>query len=254
MRATAGGRHADRRFNVLRSPAALGAAALVIAGFGAVSVPSGPAGASPLNDYQPLTSNLAGGVASQPGTRTQLVEVSRSVEIDRETLGEQAEVQAEQRTKALAELVDLAHATAEEMQDNQWVLPVAGYELSAQWGQVSSYWSTYHTGLDFAAASGTPIVSVAHGTVTFVGYDGAYGNKTEVTLDDGTVIWYAHQTSQTVATGDEVQPGELIGYVGATGNVTGPHLHLEVRLPGVDGADGKDVDPYDAFVEHGVTP
>ena len=126
--------------------------------------------------------------------------------------------------------------------------------MTTTWGQVSSYWSTYHTGIDFAAASGTPIVSVAQGRVTFVGYDGAYGNKTEITLNDGTVIWYAHQTSQTVSVGDQVNPGELIGYVGSTGNVTGPHLHLEVRLPSAAGTDGQDVDPYDAFVEHGVRP
>jgi murein DD-endopeptidase MepM/ murein hydrolase activator NlpD len=239
----------------------LGAVALIVAGGGAVIVSSSTAGAPPVREYTPLASNITGGVDSVPGTRMQPVVVSRSIEIDRETLDEQAEIQAEQRTKALAELVDLANATAEEMEAaqeeleaNQWVLPVAGYALTATWGQVSSYWSTYHTGLDFAAASGTPIVSVARGTVTYVGYDGAYGNKTEITLDDGTVIWYAHQTSQTVSTGDEVQPGELIGYVGSTGNVTGPHLHLEVRLPGADGVDGQDVDPYDAFVQHGVRP
>jgi len=96
-------------------------------------------------------------------------------------------------------------------------------------------------------------VSVARGTVAFVGHEDAYGNKTEVTLDDGTVIWYAHQGSQTVSTGDVVDPGELIGYVGSTGNVTGPHLHFEVRL--ADGSDrGQDVDPFGAFSAHGVWP
>jgi len=225
-----------------------------VAGAGAVIVSSSTATPATIGDYKPLASNIVGGVDSRPGTRMQTVQVSRSIEVDRETLERQAEAQAQQRTEALADLVDLANQTAQEMQSNQWVLPVAGYVLTAQWGQVSSYWSTYHTGLDFAAASGTPIVSVAHGTVTYVGYDGAYGNKTEITLDDGTVIWYAHQTSQTVSIGDEVQPGELIGYVGSTGNVTGPHLHLEVRMPSTDGLDGQDVDPYDAFVEHGVTP
>ena len=55
-----------------------------------------------------------------------------------------------------------------------------------------------HTGLDFAAPSGTPIYAVANGTVTETGYDGAYGNKTVITLDDGTEIWFCHQTSYTV--------------------------------------------------------
>ena len=262
---TAGSRRAGRTFSLVPTPAVLGAVALIVAGGGAVIVSSNTAGPPEVREYTPLASNIAGGVESVPGTRMQQVEVSRTIEIDRETLDNQAEIQAEQREKALAELVDQANATAENLEQaqeqrqeqveaNQWVLPVAGYALTATWGEVSSYWSTYHTGLDFAAASGTPIVSVAHGRVTFVGYDGAYGNKTEITLDDGTAIWYAHQTSQTVSVGDEVNPGELIGYVGSTGNVTGPHLHLEVRLPSADGTDGQDVDPYDAFVQHGVRP
>ena len=261
--ASPGSRRARRTFRLIPTPAVLGAIALIVAGSGAVIVSSSAADAPEVREYTPLANNIPGGVDSAPGTRMQQVEVSRTIQIDRGTLDKQAEIQAEQREKALAELVDLANTTAEELEEqqeqerveaNQWVLPVAGYAITATWGEVSSYWSTYHTGIDFAAASGTPIVSVAQGTVTYVGYDGAYGNKTEITLNDGTVIWYAHQTSQTVSVGDEVNPGEQIGYVGATGNVTGPHLHLEVRLPSTDGTDGQDVDPYQAFVEHGVRP
>jgi murein DD-endopeptidase MepM/ murein hydrolase activator NlpD len=263
----AGGRRASRKFSLVPSSALLGVVALIVAGAGAVAVSSGTPGAPQPPGYTPLSSNLT--VSLDPRSdRLQQVQVSRSIEVDRETLNAQAQIQAEQRTEALAELVAEANATADELraaekaaeeaaeeaQANQWVLPVAGYVLSATYGEVSSYWSTYHTGLDFAAASGTPLVSVAQGTVTYVGYDGAYGNKTEITLTDGTVIWYAHQTSQVVSTGDVVQPGELIGYVGATGNVTGPHLHLEVRMPTVDGIDGQDVDPYQALADHGVTP
>ena len=70
-----------------------------------------------------------------------------------------------------------------------------------------------------------------------------------MTLDDGTEIWYCHQTSFAVSGGETVRAGELIGYVGSTGNVTGPHLHLEVRPGG-----GDPVDPYAALVVHGVTP
>ena len=70
-----------------------------------------------------------------------------------------------------------------------------------------------------------------------------------VTLDDGTEIWYCHQNAFGVSVGDVVRPGEQIGYVGATGNVTGPHLHLEVRPGG-----GDPVDPYAALVHHGLQP
>ncbi len=92
-------------------------------------------------------------------------------------------------------------------------------------------------------------MAVAGGTVTSVGYDGSYGNKTVVTLEDGTEIWYCHQSSFGVSEGETVAPGEVIGYVGSTGNVTGSHLHLEVRPGG-----GDPVDPYAAFLVHGVTP
>ena len=81
-----------------------------------------------------------------------------------------------------------------------------------------------------------------------MGYDGAYGNKTVVTLEDGTEIWYAHQTSQYVSIGETVAAGEVIGTVGSTGNVTGSHLHVEVRPGG-----GDPVDPYAAMVVNGVT-
>jgi murein DD-endopeptidase MepM/ murein hydrolase activator NlpD len=250
-------------------PAALGVVALFVAGGGSVVASSGASQAAQAPEYAPLVQNIAGGVESLPGTRLQAVEVSRSIEVDRETLNKQAQTQAAQRTKALAELVQAANATAKDLREearrarqaereqvnsNQWVLPLAGYQLTATWGEVSSYWATYHTGLDFAAPSGTPLLAVAHGVVTYVGYDGAYGNKTEITLDDGTVIWYAHQTSQSVSVGQEVQPGQQIGTVGATGNVSGPHLHLEVRVGATGGGDGSDVDPYGALVEHGVTP
>jgi len=215
------------------------------------------------------------GVPVDVSTRTDTVAISRGFTISRETLDRQTKEQAEQRRVALAELAEQSDLRADELLEqeraeqlrqqqqeeaeaeaqaaNQWVLPLAGYSLTAQWGETSSYWSTYHTGLDFAAPSGTPLVSVARGEVTYVGYDGAYGNKTEITLEDGTVIWYAHQTSQTVGVGQVVDPGELVGYVGATGNVTGPHLHLEVRVPDSSGS-GQDVDPIGAFIEHGVTP
>ena len=80
-------------------------------------------------------------------------------------------------------------------------------------------------------------------------YDGAYGNKTVIRLDDGTELWYCHQNAFAVSVGDTVLQGETIGYVGSTGHVTGPHVHIEVHPGG-----GDPVDPYPAFQQHGVTP
>ena len=163
-------------------------------------------------------------------------------------LVQQAEEQVKQRNAALAQFAKQAEAQAAKIALNQWVLPLDGYRLTAEFGDYG-LWANYHTGLDFAAPSGTPIHAIANGVVTSVGYDGAYGNKTVLTLDDGTELWFCHQTSFVVNEGDVVRAGQLIGYVGSTGNVTGPHLHLEVRPGG-----GDPVDPYEALRVHGLTP
>ena len=145
-------------------------------------------------------------------------------------------------------LAQKAEKRASVLADNAWVLPLSGYRLTATFGQYG-LWASYHTGLDLAAPSGTPLVAMARGVVTSAGYDGAYGNKTVLTLEDGTELWYAHQTSITVSVGDVVAPGDVVGTVGSTGNVTGPHLHLEVRPGG-----GDPVDPRAALIANGVTP
>jgi murein DD-endopeptidase MepM/ murein hydrolase activator NlpD len=159
-----------------------------------------------------------------------------------------AEKQMAERAAKLDEMRKAAEAQAAKIEENKWVLPLAHYGITATFGQYG-LWASYHTGLDFNGDSGDPIMAVANGTVTSTGYDGAYGNKTVVTLDDGTEIWFCHQTSIYVSVGDRVNGGEVIGTVGATGNVTGSHLHLEVRPGG-----GGPVDPFQAFVEHGIVP
>lgn len=159
-----------------------------------------------------------------------------------------AEKQMAEREAKLAEMRQAAEKQAAKIQENKWVLPLASYSITATFGQYG-LWASYHTGLDFNANSGDSILAVANGTVTQTGYDGAYGNKTVVTLDDGTEIWFCHQTSIHVSVGDTVRGGEVIGTVGATGNVTGSHLHLEVRPGG-----GGPVNPFDAFVDHGIVP
>jgi murein DD-endopeptidase MepM/ murein hydrolase activator NlpD len=131
------------------------------------------------------------------------------------------------------------------------VLPVQPgvYHLTARFGEYSYLWSNMHTGLDFAAPTGTPIMAVAGGTITDVGYSGAYGNRTIETLPDGTELWYCHQNEFGTEVGATVKPGQVIGYIGSTGNVTGPHLHLEVHPGG-----GDPVDPYTALEVHGLQP
>ncbi|WP_210440080.1 M23 family metallopeptidase [Nocardioides xinjiangensis] len=183
-----------------------------------------------------------GAVVSRSDTRD-----SGAEETDPELIA-LAEKQMAERAAKLAEIRKAAEEQAAKIKENKWVLPLASYGITATFGQYG-LWASYHTGLDFNANSGDLIMSVANGTVTETGYDGAYGNKTVVTLDDGTEIWYCHQTSIHVSVGDRVNGGETIGTVGATGNVTGSHLHLEVRPGG-----GGPVDPFQAFVEHGIVP
>ena len=165
-----------------------------------------------------------------------------------EKLVQQAEQQAQERNAALAKFAKQAEAQAAKIALNQWVLPLDSYELTAEFGDWG-LWASYHTGLDFNTDEGAPIKAIANGVVTSVGYDGSYGNKTVITLDDGTELWFCHQSAYAVEDGDVVRAGEVIGYVGSTGNTTGSHLHLEVR-PGA----GDPVDPYAAMVVHGLQP
>ncbi|RMB57884.1 M23 family metallopeptidase [Tessaracoccus antarcticus] len=117
--------------------------------------------------------------------------------------------------------------------DGAVVLPVAQgtYRITAGFGQTGTRWASIHTGLDFAAPTGTPIRAVTAGTVTYAQASGGpYGNLTTIRAADGTEVWYAHQSRINVRLGQAVAAGRVIGAVGATGNVTGPHLHLEVRI------------------------
>ncbi len=127
-------------------------------------------------------------------------------------------------------------------------LPVAGYQLTAQFAQAGEHWAHLHTGLDFAARTGTPVTAVTGGTVTSAGWSGAYGYRVIQTLPDGTELWYCHLSRIATASGP-VAPGTVLGAVGATGNVTGPHLHLEVRP---DGA--APVDPLPWLRQLGLQP
>jgi len=130
-----------------------------------------------------------------------------------------------------------------------WTLPVEGYHLTGRFGDVSSLWSSVHTGLDFATSTGTPIHAIAPGVVTEAAYDGAYGYRTVLRLEDGTELWFCHQDSLATSVGASLDAGDVLGYVGATGNVTGPHLHLEVRPGG-----GEPVDPEAWLAAHNLQP
>jgi len=107
--------------------------------------------------------------------------------------------------------------------------PTRNYRNTAFFGQAGGSWSSgHHTGLDFAAATGTPVFAALAGKVVEAGWGGAYGNHIIVRHDNGVETLYAHLNSTAVAKGDRVLRGQRIGAVGSTGNSSGPHLHFEV--------------------------
>jgi murein DD-endopeptidase MepM/ murein hydrolase activator NlpD len=129
-----------------------------------------------------------------------------------------------------------------------YITPLTHFTLTAGFGETSDMWQTTHTGQDFAASTGTPIRAVHGGTVSEAGWAGSYGYRTVITLSDGTELWYCHQSQIGVSVGQKITTGDIIGRVGATGNVTGPHLHLEVRPDG-----GSPIDPMPWLRSHGVS-
>lgn len=108
------------------------------------------------------------------------------------------------------------------------IRPVNG-TISCRFGNRGSY---YHTGLDIACPNGTPIKAAAGGTVTYVGYHYSYGNLLIVSHGNGVQTYYAHCSRLYVGAGQSVSQGQTIAAVGSTGNSTGNHLHLEVRING----------------------
>ncbi|MFF2778707.1 M23 family metallopeptidase [Streptomyces sp. NPDC058052] len=172
-----------------------------------------------------------------------------------------AKAEAEAKAKAEAERIAAEKAEAERIAAEKaeaerlaklaasYSMPLSSYTLTSTYMQSGSMWSSgYHTGLDFAAPTGTPLKAVHGGTIKSAGWSGSYGYRIVLELEDGTEVWYCHLSSMTVAAGQTVTTGETIGRVGATGNVTGPHLHLEVHTP-----DGSGIDPAEWLRSKGLS-
>ncbi|SFL81896.1 M23 family metallopeptidase [Streptomyces pini] len=153
-----------------------------------------------------------------------------------EAADQAAEEEAERKRKAAEEAARKAEAERLAKLAASYTLPLTSYQLTSTFGQSGSMWANNHTGLDFAAPTGTPVKAVHSGEIVEAGWAGSYGYRIILRLDDGTEIWYAHLSSMTVTTG-KVTTGDVIGRVGSTGNSTGAHLHMEVRPGGGDPID-----------------
>ncbi|MFC8517340.1 peptidoglycan DD-metalloendopeptidase family protein [Streptomyces sp. NPDC057257] len=131
-----------------------------------------------------------------------------------------------------------------------FTLPVSGATIGTGYHVAGSMWSSgYHTGVDFVVPTGTPLKAVGAGTVVSAGWGGAYGNQVVIKLADGYYAQYGHLSQLSVSAGQTVTEGQQIGLSGATGNVTGPHLHFEIRTTPDYGSD---VDPVAYLRSKGV--
>ncbi len=111
--------------------------------------------------------------------------------------------------------------------------PLAGGHFTSFFGgRISPFGSSqdYHTGVDIANVTGTPIYAAADGSVIRCGYSGGYGLSVEISHPYGFQTLYGHMSSLLTTCGKYVRKGQQIGRVGQTGRATGPHLHFEVRI------------------------
>ncbi|MFE1262523.1 LysM peptidoglycan-binding domain-containing M23 family metallopeptidase [Streptomyces albogriseolus] len=162
-----------------------------------------------------------------------------------------AEKPAEQPVQKAAEESSSNEASAQTAPSSGFTSPVPGGGLGTAYKVAGSMWSSgYHTGVDFSVPTGTSLKAVGAGTVVSAGWGGAYGNQVVIQLNDGHYAQYAHLSSLSVSAGQTVSAGQQVGLSGATGNVTGPHLHFEIRT----GPDyGSDVDPVSYLRSKGVS-
>ncbi|MET9579416.1 M23 family metallopeptidase [Streptomyces sp. DT199] len=174
----------------------------------------------------------------------------KAEEAARKRAAEMAERAKEAAEKARA-AKERAAREAERKRLNTFVAPISGSYVSTSYKASSGLWSSgSHTGVDFHAASGTSVHAVGAGTVVEAGWGGSYGNQVVIKMNDGTYTQYGHLSSIGVSVGQQVTPGQQIALSGATGNVTGPHLHFEART---SPEYGSDIDPVAYLRSHGVS-
>ncbi|MEV1080376.1 M23 family metallopeptidase [Streptomyces sp. NPDC050211] len=200
-----------------------------------------------------LSSAAADQIAEQAAAQQQAAEEAAAAKKAAEAKKKAAEAKkkaAAERAQQAREAKERAAREAERKRLNSYVLPITGSYVSTGYGAGGSVWSSgSHTGVDFHAASGTSVHAVGSGTVVEAGWEGSYGNQVVIKMNDGTYTQYGHLSSIGVSVGQSVTPGQQIGLSGATGNVTGAHLHFEARTTAEYGSD---IDPVAYLRSHGV--
>ena len=120
------------------------------------------------------------------------------------------------------------------IEDGELIWPLPGHTtVSCNFGEPDAYGNPGHRGTDIPAPEGTPILAAHSGTVIISGWNNSYGNQ--VLLDNGAGLStrYAHMTATAITAGETVTAGQVIGYVGSTGDSTGNHLHFEMMQDGI---------------------
>ncbi|MGW3040013.1 M23 family metallopeptidase [Kitasatospora sp. NPDC001159] len=181
-----------------------------------------------------------------PVTQSASAAADTKLQVKTEAAKPGAQVQTQVQTAAPAQAVTAAPVAA----TSGYVAPLANPVLGEAYGVAGSMWASgHHTGQDFVASTGTPVRAAASGVVVKAGNGGAYGNEVEIKLADGKYAQYAHLSVIGVKIGQTVTVGQRLGLSGATGNVTGPHLHFEIRT----GPEyGSDINPVAYLRAHGV--
>jgi murein DD-endopeptidase MepM/ murein hydrolase activator NlpD len=184
------------------------------------------AGASPIEEIPP------GAV----DTRLEELVVSRTERIAEQTEAQQAQADADAA----------AAAAAAEAARPKAVLPVAGARLTSGFGY---RWGTLHAGIDLAAPMLTPEYAAMDGVVLEAGPASGYGNAVYIQHENGDVTVYGHMEQILVTAGQVVKAGDTIALLGSRGQSTGPHLHFEVHVGGIDGTK---IDPIPWLRERGI--
>ncbi|MFF2142476.1 M23 family metallopeptidase [Kitasatospora sp. NPDC058190] len=127
------------------------------------------------------------------------------------------------------------------------VMPVAQHGLGELFGAAGTHWAKRHTGIDFPVDGGSEVYAVTDGTIR-TQWNPFYGYMSILKMSDGTEAWFCHLRAYKVRKGP-VKQGDVIAFVGSSGNSTGPHLHFEIRPPG-----SGPVDPLPWFLSNGLDP
>ncbi|WJV47483.1 M23 family metallopeptidase [Streptomyces flavofungini] len=123
------------------------------------------------------------------------------------------------------------------------------YRVTSRYGVRGNWAAGHHTGIDLGVPRGTPVYAVTSGVVVLARWSGAYGKAVTVRMPDKRYVLFAHLSRISVRQGQRIRTGARIGYSGATGRATGPHLHLEIRARR---GYGSDINPVSYLARRGV--